>query len=189
MIALLFILLLGALILLFGVRLLLQAWSRRDKLGVTVDDFSQAREALDVLFVEAAAVERIFSIEDAEFVAHTASRDTRNLFFRDRKRLALQWLQRIQKEVAELMDLHLRLAGYTYDTSPRFEFKLASRYLIFLMVSNFVVLLLSLFGPFNARRLITYTIRAAENLCTAFSLRLDRINPSLLHSRPEYMAG
>jgi hypothetical protein len=186
MTGLILILLLGLLILTFALRLLLQSLKAGiHNRPVTVDDFSQAREALDSVFVATAAINRIFSSEDMDFIARSASNDARRLFLKERKILALQWLRMMQKQVAHLMNVHLRLASHTYDPSPRFELRLSARYLAFGAVSYIVLLLLWLRGPFKATRSTAYTIRAAGNFCSVFSLRLDQINPARLSSGRE----
>jgi len=175
------ILLLSALILAFGVRLLLQSLkSRIDRRAVTIDDFCKARGLLDSVFFETAAIKRILSTEDMEFISRSGAEDVRRLFLKERKTLALQWLRMTQRRLAHLMDLHLRLASYTYDPRPKIELKLSAKYLNLIVASHIVLLLLWLGGPFKATRTIAYTIRAAGNFCTIFSLRLERISPTRL---------
>jgi hypothetical protein len=56
------IVILGSLILVLGIRLVLQsASSGTQSPSVTLEEFANAREALDTAFVEAAAIERVFS--------------------------------------------------------------------------------------------------------------------------------
>jgi len=177
--------LLSSLILVLGVRLLVQSLNKRQRPAVTIHDYSNAREALDSVFVQTAAIKRIFSVEDAEFVARSATPDVKRMFFNERRKLALQWLRRTQKQVAQLIDLHLRLASPTNDPSPGFELNLTAKYLTFVVVSNIVLMLLWLLGPFKATRSISYTIRMAGGFCTTFSLRLKRVNPTRLSSGRE----
>jgi hypothetical protein len=176
---------LGTLIVVLAIRLLAQSGNRRQGPAVTVDEYTNAREALDSVFVETAVIKRIFSVEDAEFVARSATPDVKRSFFNERKKLALHWFRRTRKQVAGLMDLHLRLAGYTYDPSPGFELRLTAKYLTFVAVSNIVLLLLWLLGPFKATRSISYAIRTAGSFCTTFSVRLERVNPTRLSSGRE----
>jgi hypothetical protein len=186
MTGLVLILLLGSLILTFAVRLLLQSLKARiDGGAVTVDDFSRAREALDSALVAAAAINRIFSSEDMEFISRSASNNARRLFLRERKILALQWLRLMQKQVAQLMDVHLRLAGHTYDPSPGFEFRLTAKYLTFALFSYIVMFQLWMRGPFKASRTTAYAIHAAQTFCSVFSLRLEQVNPARLSSGRE----
>jgi hypothetical protein len=174
---LLVIIVLGTLILILGLRLVLQSSNASEQSpSVTIEEFANAREALDTVFVEAAAIERIFSTEDMAFVSHASARKVQRRFLKERKALAIQWLRKTQKQVAELMDLHLRLAGYTHEPSPRFELKLTAKYLSFLLVSYALLFLLWLRGPFKARRAVAYTSGVAGYFCTVFSLRLQSVN-------------
>jgi hypothetical protein len=178
------ILLLGTLILLFGGRLLVQ-WSQKGRAkAVMIDEYSAARAALDSVFAETAAIKRIFANEDVEFISQAATGDVQRFFLRERKGLAIQWLRMTQKQVAHLMDLHLRLASYTYEPSPRSEVKLTVNYLCFVLASNGLLVLLWLFGPFELVRIVAYTVRVAEYFCTVFSLRLEKIDPVKLSSAP-----
>lgn len=171
------IVLLGALILIFSGRLLVQ-WSRQSHAQVvSIEDYSQAREALDSVFAETAAIKRIFANEDMEFISQAGTGDVQRFFLKERKRLSIQWVRMTQKQVAHLMDLHLRLASYTYEPSPRSEVKLTVNYLCFILASNGLLVLLWLFGPFELVRIVAYTVRVAEYFCTVFSLRLAKIDP------------
>ena len=171
------IVLLGTLILIFSGRLLVQ-WSRQSHAReVTIEDYSQARAALDSVFEETAAIKRIFANEDMEFISQTGRADVQRFFLKERKGLAIQWLRMNQKQLADLMDLHLKLASYTYEPSPRSEVKLTVNYLCFILALNGLLVLLWLFGPFKPVRIVAYTVRVAEYFCTVFSLRLEKIDP------------
>ena len=182
MMALIPILLLGILILVFGGRLLVQ-WSRTNRARpVTIEDYSNARALLDSVFAETAAIKRIFASEDMEFISHVGTSDVQRFFLKERKTLAIQWVRMTQKQVAHLMDLHLKLASYTYEPSPKFEFKLTINYLRFILASNVLLVFLCLRGPFEAFRIVAYTLRVAEYFCSTFSLRLENIDPVKLSS-------
>jgi hypothetical protein len=178
------IVILGSLILIFGIRLVLQSPNTSTQPpSVTLEEFASAREALDTAFVEAAAIERIFSTEDMAFISQASSPKARRLFLEERKALAIRWLRKTQRQVAQLMDLHLRLAGHTHEPSPRFELKLGAKYLAFLLVSYLLLFLLWLRGPFKARPVVAYTSHVAGYFCTVFSLRLESVNA--LHLGPD----
>jgi len=177
MIGLVPIIILGTLVLVFSGRLLLQ-WSKsRHVQPVTIEDFSRARAALDSMSLEAMATRRIFALDDMEFIAGKGHLELQHFFVKERQSLALKWLRLTQKQVAQLMDLHLRLAGYTFDPSPRFEFRLTINYVCFVVVSNALLTLLWLRGPFNAVRIVSYTLSVADYFCSVFSLRLEKTNP------------
>jgi hypothetical protein len=176
---------LGTLVVALAIRLLAQAGNGRQRPPVTVDEYANARQALDSVFIETAIIKRIFSIEDADFIARRAKPVVKRSFLRERKELALRCFRKTRKQVTQLMDLHLRLASYTYDPIPGFELKLTVEYLIFIAVSNVVLLLLWLFGPYKASRSISYAIRTAGSFCGTFSVRLGRVNPTRLSSGRE----
>ena len=77
-----------------------------------------------------------------EFISRSAPNHAWRLFLKERKILALQWLRLMRKQVAQLMDVHLRLASHTYDPSPRFELRLTAKYLTFALFSYIVLFLL-----------------------------------------------
>jgi hypothetical protein len=179
---LIFLLLLGTLVLISGTRLFLRWIGARHAAIVTIEDYSGARTALDSLFTETAAIKRIFAADDMEFVSQAGAGDVQRFFLNERKRLAIQWVRMTQKQVGHLMDLHLKLASYTYEPSPRSEMKLTINYLGFILASNGLLILLLLFGPFEVVRIAAYTVHVAEYFCSVFSLRLEKIDAVKLGS-------
>jgi len=177
MIGLIPIVLLGTLILVFCGRLLVQWGKGRHTQPVTIEDFSRARAALDSMSIETMATRRIFATDDMEFIARTGSLEVQRFFVKERQSLAARWIRLTQKQVAQLMGIHLKLASYTYDPSPRVEFRLAVNYLCFVVVSNALLMLLWVRGPFNAVRIVGYMLGVAEYFCSVFSVRLEKTNP------------
>ena len=176
---------LGTLVVALAIRLLAQAGNGRQRPPVTVDEYVNARQALDSVFIETAIIKRIFSIEDADFIARCAKPAVKRSFLKGRKELALLCFRRIRKQVTQLMDLHLRLASYTYEPNPAFELRLTVNFLIFVAVSNVVLLLLWLLGPYKASRSISYAVRTTGSFCGTFTVRLGRVNPTSLSSGSE----
>lgn len=174
------ILLLGTLILVLVGRLLVQTATRRHANVVTIEDYHGARAALDTVFLETAAMKRILAADDVKFITDSGAPDVQRFFLRERKRLSIQWLRSTQKQVAHLMYLHLRLASYTYEPRPKSEFNLTVKYGCFILVSNGVLVLLWLFGPFDGVRVVSHTLGIAEYFCSAFSLRLEKVNAAKL---------
>ena len=150
--------------------------------AATMEDYSRARVTLDSVIVESATIKRILATEDVKFISNVGAQDVHWFFLKERRGLAIQWLRTTQRQVAHLMDLHLKLAGYTDEPNPSFEFGLSVRYLCFIVASNLVLALLWLRGPFEAVRIVGYTLRGAEHFCSACSLRLERVDPVRLDS-------
>ena len=174
------IVILGTLILLFAGRLLVQRTKENRERALTIEDYTSARAALDAVFVETTAIKRIFANEDMEFISQVGAAEVVRFFLKERNGLAIQWLRLTQRQVARLMDLHLRLASYTYEPSPRFEFRLTINYLWFVFISNALLVLLWLRGPFKTATIVSYTLHNAEQFCSVVSMRLEKINPSKL---------
>ncbi|MHB8500715.1 MAG: hypothetical protein ACYDCG_12015 [Candidatus Acidiferrales bacterium] len=177
MIGLIPILLLGALILILGGRLLVQRATKGDGQPVSIEEYTRARASLDSMFAETAAIKRVFADEDKEFVSRTGTPDVERVFLKERKRLAIQWVRMTQRQVADLMNLHLKLASYTHVPSPKSEAKLTASYFCFVLASNGLLILLGLLGPFAAVRIVTYALRMSEHFCSAFSIRLQKVDP------------
>jgi hypothetical protein len=170
-------LILGLMILILGGRLLIQSSAETiDGPTVTIEDFSAARTNLDRFLAEAATLQRIFAAEDMEFIRRNGSAPVQSLFREERKALAILWLRKMQKQMAHFMDLHWRLASCTNRPSPRFEIKLATKYLIFRVASHFVLFVLWVRGPFEAARIIDCAARVTGSFGDSFRSRMDDIN-------------
>lgn len=171
------ILLLGTLILVLIGRLLAQTASRRRARVVSIKDYHGARTALDSVFLETAAIKRIFAADDVKFITECGASDVQHFFLKERKRLGIQWLRMTKRQVAHLMRLHLKLASYTYEPIPEFEFNLTIKYACFILASNGLLVMLWLFGPFEAATVVSHTLGVAEHFFSAFSLRLEKVDP------------
>lgn len=177
------ILVVGIIVVLLCVRLVVQ--KRRSSLRiVSADDFAKAQQALNSIVVKTATIKRILSDEDCEFVSGTGSDELRRLFLRERKMLVIHWFRTIQKQVAYLMDIHLRLAGAASPT-PESELKLGIQFATFMIASNCLVAIFWLFGPFNARKTLGCMITGVEGFFGTFRDRLQVINPTQLHARSQ----
>jgi len=160
---------------------LLLHWSKSGSShAVNIDDFADAQEGLESLLLTFAAVERVFAPEDLDFVTRQARPEIERQFRQQRKALAISWLQYTRQTLARLMDLHLRLAIYTYEPSPAFEFRFAIDYVRFITVCRLLLILVWLLGPFRARSIGGYMITSAAQFCAVFGRRLENINPARL---------
>jgi hypothetical protein len=180
------VLLAGLLVLILCIRLVIQLWGR-DRREVSIDDFSKAREALDSILIQTAAINRILSNDDLDFVSRSGQADVRRLFLEERKMLAMHWFRKITKQVSYLMNVHLRLAACTPSPSLRLEVTLCLRYVLFTTVCNSVLLLFWLLGPFKVKRTVAYVIPGAERFFTIFRTRLKGIDTANLSSTREFL--
>jgi hypothetical protein len=169
--------LLGASILVLCGRLLLQWSKNRHAKPVTIEDFSRARAVLDSMSLEATATQRIFATDDMQFIARTGTPEVQHFLVKERRSLAIRWLRLTQKQVGQLMDVHLKLASYTFEPVPAFEFRLTANYLCFVIASNALLILVWLRGPFKAVRIVRYTLGVAQHFRSVFNTRLEKTDP------------
>jgi hypothetical protein len=154
--------------------------TRNAQQSVTIQQFSRAQETLDELIGEFSLGKRIFEGGDMKFISRHPSLEARRVFLLERKTLAISWLRHIRRQLAYLMDLHLKLASYTYQPNPTSDLRLWFEYKIFALVCDSLVALVWIRGPFQLGTAVGYTLRALNELCAVFSLRLEDINPALL---------
>ncbi len=174
------IVILGCLVLAFGARIVLQSWRDNRRREVTIHDYTCATEALDACLLEGLTIKKIMSAEDLAFIRTSGTPHVQRFFKRERKKLAIQWLRRTQTQVAQLMDLHLRLAGCTSAPDPEFELELSLQYLAFLLVTNAVLAVTWAAGPFEASRLMRLVVEASGHFWIIFRARLGTVDPSRL---------
>ncbi len=161
------------------------AWHSRDR-GVTIDEFSGAKEALESVLLWFPAVNQVFDPSDLEFIRQSYP-ETERLFQQERKTLAISWLRHTREQIARLMGIHLRLSRCIYEphATIRFdEFRLALDYLFFVVVCHLLLIFFWLRGPFRVRKMVGYTMGATERFCVAFARRHESINPGRLVPRP-----
>jgi hypothetical protein len=180
-IALLPVVLLGALILVFGLRLVGQIFVGNSE-GATIEDYSRAGVLLDSVFIEADIMKRILSSDDVRFIAGKGTYEVRKLFYSERKSLALRWVRRTQAHVSDLLKLHLKLASYTSKPMRKFELDLSVKYLVFKLISNVVLAVIWIVGPFRAAMVVTYILDSAGYFWNIFRLRHFDVQGSRLAS-------
>jgi len=176
------VVLLGVLILVFGTRLVAQAIVDGRAGHATINDYLRAGEALDSVFIEANIIKRILSCDDVRFIAENGTRDVQKLFADERKKLALRWVRRMQRQVSDLMKLHLMLAGCTSKPIQKFDFDLSAKYAVFKLISNVVLGVIWLVGPFRAGIVVTYTLDSVAYFGNIFRLRYVDVQGSRLVS-------
>lgn len=160
---------------------LLLHWRKRSAhQGVTLEQFSRAQEAVDALIGEFSLGKRIFEAGDMKFISRQPSLEARRVFLRERKALAISWLRHTRRQLAYLMDLHLKLASYTHHPNPGSDLSLWFEYRIFALVCDSLVAVVWIRGPFQLGTIVGHTLSAVNEFCTVFSLRLGDINAGLL---------
>jgi len=176
------VILMGSLVLVFGIRLVIQGIRENNARRLTVEDYLAAREALSLAFAEADVMRRILSPEDIRFISETASPDARRLFHEERKKLAIRWVRRTQEQISELMKLHLMFARYATGSGNNLDIGLSIRYATFKTVSNFVLVVIWLAGPLKVGVVVNRIIGSANYFLNVFHSRQFDVQVSRLMS-------
>jgi hypothetical protein len=99
------------------------------------------------------AVAGIFSSEDEQFIISEADEQVSALFRRERKRLALRWIERQKREAAGIMGRHRDASRRAADLQPASEVKLFLRYVRLKVTFEFLAVSVWLIGPQRLRGL------------------------------------
>jgi hypothetical protein len=100
-----------------------------------------------------AAVSGIFSSDDEQFISSEADNQVNALFRRERKRLALRWIERQKHEAAGIMNRHRDASRQVADLQPAKEAKLFLRYARLQLTFALLAVSVWLFGPERLRGL------------------------------------
>jgi len=100
-----------------------------------------------------AAVSGIFSSEDERFISGEASQQVNALFRRERKRLALRWIERQKYEATSIMSRHRDQSRRAADLLPANEVRLFLRYARLRLTFAFLAVSVWLVGPQRLRGL------------------------------------
>ncbi len=109
-------------------------------------------------------VDRIFAARDWEFVSKEAGADTRKVFLRERKRIALSWLRQTRTQAGQLMRFHRRAVRRNVGLKTILEVKLAASYLAFLLLWGVLQVLIRFGGPFRAQKMAGHALGFANRM-------------------------
>lgn len=90
---------------------------------------------------------RIFSREDREFVLRLGSPGLRNMYQKERRKVALLWVARISRAVGNIMQQHKLASRYSRNLDARTEAKLVLQHAQFRLVCGLLMVLIRIFGP------------------------------------------
>ena len=109
-------------------------------------DFSHGR-------ADAAALKGIFSSEDRQFISEEGDKQASKIFRRERRRLALRWIERQKYQSVSIMRRHREASGRAADLQPAREVNLFLRYCQLKCMFELLALLVWLVGPEGLRGL------------------------------------
>src|SRR6478735_11375095 len=106
------------------------------KSGGTRDDYA-AMDVEDLRPVQvppAMLMDRIFAQDDLSFVSSEGVKPIRQAFLKDRRRLALSWLELTRREAIRILRLHVRAVRTHLSLHPLVELQLLTHTLLFFVV-------------------------------------------------------
>lgn len=127
-----------------------------------------ARQALYTLRSELLPqdlVSRIFAREDLEFVLSLQSPAVQSTFFKQRKRVALLWVERVQGQIRHLRHLHLGSARFYARLEFKTELSLAWNFTVLLVSCRALKFAILVGGPYAAPVIVGTVADAATRVC------------------------
>lgn len=109
-------------------------------------------------------VSQIFSRDDSEFVSATKSPPLRQLFYRERKAVALLWVQQTSAVIQRIMREHPHLARGSHDLEFATEVKLILLYGELMLICGVLFVAIQSAGPLGLRGLAIYADAHSQRL-------------------------
>lgn len=142
----------------------------------------EARQALNSLqtgLLPAGLVERIFANEDLDFVSSMNAPSLRELFLRERKKMALCWIAHLRTRVLSLRRFYSGQSRHYAQLDFRTELTLALNFASLLMACRILQVLFYLRGPYAAPRMVGHAISVADKVCVISERSLSFLTPSV----------
>jgi hypothetical protein len=136
-------------------------------------------ESLQLGLLPPELVERVFGQRDLAYVETMGSRDIRDLFLSERKRLAVTWIRRVRRQIRELKDFHVSRSRMFTHMSWRKEFSLAIDFAGLEVRCGVLHFLLQWRGAYAAPDFARRTAAAAERTCSILDQSLAFLTPSI----------
>lgn len=179
MTALIIYLLVGAALFIF-----LLALARRSSAPVEGcgHEFVEARHALRTLqsgLLPENLIERLSDRADLHYVTEETNPEIRQLFLAERKRITLSWVERIRREIRNLMHFHLGYSRFQAQLTLRTELRLAWDFVVLLLACRALQVLLYVRGPYSAPAMVEVAARAAARVCSISEKSLAFLNPEV----------
>lgn len=152
----------------------------------------EARQALNSLqsgLLPPELVGRIFAREDFEYVANHTPKHVQEMFRKERKRIALAWVDQVRSEVVSLRRFHLGAARFYAKLNFKTEMALAFDFAALLLTCRALQAFLYVRGPYAAPRMVEATAAATARLCDVSEKALAFLTPSPLSTFADRSAG
>jgi len=143
----------------------------------------EARQALNSLqagLLPPELIARIFAKEDLEYVLGETPKQIQDMFLEERKKTALCWVNQVRTQVISLKRFHLGSARFYARLSMRTEMELALNFTALLLACRALQLVMYVWGPYAAPRMVDSTAAAAARVCKISEASLAFLNPAHL---------
>jgi len=132
------------------------------------DALLEAREALNSLqsgLLPPDLIVRIFARDDLNFITSMESPKIEGVFLRERRRIALQWVAQVRKQVLNLKRFHSGESRRYAQLNPRTEIALAFDFAALLIACRVLQIVFYLRGPYAASGIVNRAVGAAGKVC------------------------
>ena len=124
-------------------------------------------------------VEQVFGQRDLAYVETTRSKDIRDLFLSERKRLALTWIRMVRRQVRALKEFHVSRSRMFTQMSWWKEFSLALDFASLEIRCTILQILMQWRGAYAAPDFARRTAVAAGRVCSTLDQSLAFLTPSI----------
>jgi hypothetical protein len=111
-----------------------------------------------------ALMQRVLAREDLEYARQLGSPRLLRLLLRERRRLALGWIDGSRREAVRIFRDHFRMSRHYSSLRPQAELALTANFMMFLMVCDVLRLLVWALGPFRTRHVFACVRSLSEVL-------------------------
>jgi hypothetical protein len=124
-------------------------------------------------------VNRIFSREDMDYVLSAESPQAVSILRKERKRIAILWVDRVRGQIRQLQALHLGSARFYARLDVRTELSLACDFALLMLGCRALHIVFAVAGPYATPRLVTNVAEAATRVCFVSRQSLAFLGPGL----------
>ncbi len=136
-------------------------------------------QALQGGLLPAESIGRVFGRHDLAYIESLGSRELRDLFLTERKRLALLWIGEVREQVDGLKHFHTRRSRLFAHMSRRTELSLALDFVNLQVQTRVLQMLMQWQGPYAAPSLVRRTASRAAGICATLDESLAFLTPAL----------
>jgi hypothetical protein len=122
-------------------------------------------------------VEQVFGQRDLAYVEEVGSKDIRDLFLSERKRLALMWIRLVRRQVRALKEFHVSRSRMFTQMSWWKEFSLAFNFASLEIRCGILQILMQWRGAYAAPDFARRTAAAAGRVCSTLDQSLAFLTP------------